>query len=137
MLPGEGADTDYPILRLSIDIVLGGRVSVLWDLPYRLSDIPYRWFSPPDSANMRQGVLCGLAGGTWDSQLHSDLTYGFQFMMRFHLMYAKFSKCLQMISLLPSSQKPSRTSQIDPQSSTFLSFDVASGQMPFLHGPSA
>ena len=59
MLPGEGVDTDYPVMRLAIDIVLGWSWCC-WGEKFEVRN--FTIFDLP-------GILCGLAGGTWVARL--------------------------------------------------------------------
>ena len=49
MLPGEGSDTDFPLLRLAVDIALGQQ-----KVPR--TAVVQSW---------AEGLLCGLGGGLW------------------------------------------------------------------------
>ena len=56
MLPGEGSDTDFPLLRLAVDILLGA-VRVRHGCREGLCGLRH----------VSRGLLCGLAGGLWAS----------------------------------------------------------------------
>ena len=56
MLPGEGSDTDFPLLRLAVDIVLGASRESFEQPGWRVA-----------ISRFLEGLLCGLAGGIWVS----------------------------------------------------------------------